>query len=136
MSRKSARENTYKLVFEYLFLNQPNAVTYDLITHSADLTEDDKNYIDTVYKGVIYEYEDLMATIDKYAVKYSVERMVRSDIAALLIAIYELKFMDNIPDSVSINEAVDLVKKYSTEKSSGFVNGILSSVYKEINAQS
>ena len=57
-----------------------------------------------------------------------------SDMAAKLIAAYEMKYMDDIPLSVSISEAVELVKTYSTEKSYSYVNGILSSVYKELTA--
>jgi N utilization substance protein B len=60
------------------------------------------------------------------------ERIFRPDLAAMLIAIYEMKYMDDIPMSVSINEAIEIVKRYSTEKSGKYVNGILSSVYKEL----
>jgi N utilization substance protein B len=136
MSRKSAREGTYKLIFEFLFNNEANDTTFNLILMDTDFTEDDKEYIKELYKGIIYEYDDLITIIDKYAVKFTTSRMVKSDIAALLIAIYEMKYKKDIPYSVSINEAVDLVKKYSTDKSGAYVNGILSSVYKELNKTS
>ena len=86
----------------------------------------------TVYEGVIDKYSDLTSYIEKYSDKFSLNRIYRPDLAALLLAIYEMKYMKDIPMSVSISEAVELVKTYSTEKSHQYVNGILSSVYKEL----
>ena len=63
--------------------------------------------------------------IRKYAKGWSLERMARVDLAIIRLALYELLFMDDIPISVSINEAVELAKKYGNEKSSSFINGIL-----------
>ena len=63
---------------------------------------------------------------------FNIDRIYKLDLAALLLATYEMKYMDDIPLSVSISEAVELVKTYSTEKSNSFVNGILSSVYKSL----
>ena len=132
MSRKIAREYAYKLVFEYLFNNAVNEKTYDIFT-GADLDEGDKKYLNDVYLGVIKNYAKLSETIGKYSSGFAISRIYKTDLAALLVAVYEMTYMrDEIPLSVSINEAVLLVKHYSTEKSHSFVNGILSSVYKEI----
>lgn len=135
MSRKLARESAYKLVFEFLFTNQPNDYTLELLMYDKELDEEDKLYIDNVYKGVIDKYSELSDYLSAFAIGYRAERIVKADKAALLLAAYEMKFMDDIPLSVSINEAVDLVKRFSTEKSSSFVNGILASVYKDIKGE-
>ena len=71
--------------------------------------------------------------IEKYAVGFKPDRIFKADMAALMLAIYEMKYMPDIPMSVSISEAVELVKTFSTEKSPTFVNGLLASVYKELS---
>ena len=63
------------------------------------------------------------------------ERIFKPDLAALLLALYEMYYMDDIPLSVSIAEAVELVKRYSTDKSNQYVNGVLSTVYKRLSAK-
>lgn len=131
MSRKIARETCYHLVFEYLFLGKANDVTFNIVTSTQDI-EKELDYVRVVYGGVIQNYEELVECISRYSETFSMERIFRPDLAAMLIAIYEMKYMDDIPLSVSINEAIELVKKYSTEKSGKYVNGILSSVYKEL----
>ena len=129
MSRKTARENVYKLIFEYLFSGTPNTRTYSIF--SATETEDDVDYMQKAYYGVIEKYPELKETIKKYAEGFDFSRIFKPDLAALLLAIYEMKYMPDIPNAVSINEAVELVKTYSTDKSHVFVNGILASVNKE-----
>lgn len=129
--RKIARDSAFKLVYEYLFQKKFNATSLAIFT-SEDISPKEKDYIVNVYNGVVEHYDELIAIVIKYAEKFTLDRVFRADLAALLVAIYEMKYMDDIPLSVSINEAVELVKTYSTEKSNQFVNGILSSVYKEL----
>ncbi len=131
MSRKLAREYTYKLIFEFLFNLTPNTRTYGVFSNS-DLDEADVIYMEKVYYGVVNSYQELKDIIAEYSQGFAFERIYRTDLSALLISIYEMKHLKDIPPSVSISEAVNLVKKYSTEKSNSFVNGILSSVYKSI----
>lgn len=132
MSRKIARESVYKLVFEYLFLKKVNRRTYDILA-SVDLSDVDRKYMLNVYSGIIYNYDSLISIIDELSEGFSLERIFKPDLAALLVAVYEMNYMADIPHSVSISEAVELVKRYSTEKSNQYVNGVLSSVYKKIN---
>ncbi len=130
-SRKVARESAYKLIFEYMFVKEINnhSLTLQL---AATGSESNQEYIKEIYEGVIARYDELVAVVQKYAKRFALERIYKSDLAAMLLAIYEMKYIDSIPLSVSINEAVSLVKKYSTFKSNKFVNGLLSSVYKEL----
>lgn len=131
MSRKLAREYTYKLIFEFLFNLTPNTRTYGVFSNS-DLDEADVVYMEKVYYGVVNHYEELKTVITEYSQGFAFERIYRTDLSALLISIYEMKYLNDIPPSVSISEAIVLVKKYSTEKSNTFVNGILSTVYKNL----
>lgn len=136
MSRHTAREYLFKLTFEYLFGREKNDATLGAYLMDATLSDEDKNYMNTVYDGVIDNFDELKQTIAKYAVGYDVERVYKPDLAAMLVSAYELEYMkDSIPAAVSINEAVDIVKKFSTEKSRSFVNGVLASVKKYYNGE-
>ncbi len=135
MSRRIARENIYKLVFEYLFYDSLNQTSLELMLLDSNLTEDDKKYVINVYEGVAAKKDELLALIEKHAKGFRIDRIFRPDLSALLIATYELKYLDDVPPAVAISEAVELVKKYSTDKSYSFVNGVLAGVYKEIKGE-
>ena len=123
----------YKLVFEYLFTKEINEQTEGILLLDASLTEDDKEYIRKSYLGIAANYDVLTAYVVKYTAGYaSVDRLVKGDLTAMLISAYELAYCPEIPTSVSISEAVELVKQFSTSKSSGFVNGVLASINKEV----
>jgi N utilization substance protein B len=133
MGRRQAREAVYKLVFEYVFNQEVNERTFAILVSDATLTAADKEYIESTYKGIIEHYDILCGKIARYTDKYSsLARLVKSDLAAMIVAVYELIYSADVPHSVAINEAVDMVKQYGTEKSSGFVNGVLASINKEL----
>ena len=133
MSRKNARETLYKLVFEYLFTKEINEQTEGLLLLDASLSEDDKDYIKSCYSGIAEHFDELTSYVVKYTTGYSsMDRLVKGDLAAMLISAYELIYLPEIPASASISEAVELVKQFSTSKSSGFVNGVLASINREV----
>ena len=134
LSRKKARDSVYKLIYEYLFQREVNEKSLLMLT-SVEISEDDLNYINTVYYGIIEKYDELIEIISKFQGKFPVDRIFKLDLSALLLATYEMKYIENIPMSVSISEAVELVKQYSTDKSHSYVNGILSSIYKMLEAE-
>ena len=70
-------------------------------------------------------------TIASFARGFTAERIYKIDLAILLIATYEILFLPDVPDKVSVNEAVELAKTYSTDNSPSFINGVLASVIKE-----
>lgn len=128
MSRIVAREKAFLLVFEYVFKQEKNQLTYDSITKEGALTEDDLKYLRGVYDGVAEKYDELIACVSKYAEGFRLERIFKIDLSILLLAIYELKYMADIPLSVTCNEAVNLARAYSTDKSPSYINGILANV--------
>lgn len=129
--RRIARENVFKLVFEYTFYGVVNDATLELMLVDSDLTEDDKNYINSTYFGVVTNKEELKKVIADHLEGYRIERVYRPDYAVLLLATYELK-EHTAPNAVVINEAVELSKKYGTDKSGSFVNGVLAKIVKDI----
>jgi N utilization substance protein B len=135
--RKAARDWAYKLIYEYLFTKTVREgvwVTPDVTSESVIFSEEDLLYIEDVYRGTLKKMEELTAFIEEFTDKYPVSRIFKADLAALFLSVYEMRYRDDIPLSVSINEAVEIVKKYSTEKSNQYVNGVLSSIYKKLNA--
>ena len=132
MSRKVARTYAYQLVFESLF-NKDDQIAKENIFKDPTLTLDDSNDIETVVNGVNQNYNELIELISRNTANFKFERIFKPDLAILLLATYEMKYIPNIPKNVSINEAVELAKVNSTEKSPQFVNGVLSGIYKELN---
>lgn len=124
MGRRDARDIAFKLIFSYTFDNEKNMEALDEYTLSLDA--DDKAYIQEVYNGVIEHYDELMADVKNNAEKFDVSRIYKTDLAVILLALYEIKYMSSIPYKVSVDEAITMAHKYSTEKSGKYINGILS----------
>ena len=127
MSRSNARESVFKLIFEYVFNKEQNN---DFLVETIESQKAEESYIREVYSGIISHYDELCSIIASYSEGFAFDRIYKVDLAILLVAIYEIKYVKSIPEKVSINEALNLAKVYSTEKSNKFINGILASVVK------
>ena len=123
MSRRDAREIAFKLIFEYTFSGEEKRDMVD--EYSAELTEDDKAYINEVYYGVISHYDDLTEKISSNIEKFALDRLFKVDLALLYLSIYEIIYMPEIPYKVSVDEILNLAGRYSTEKSVKYINGVL-----------
>ena len=123
MSRRDARESAFKLVFEYTFNKIEN--TDALEEYTAGAAADDVAFVKEIYFGVISHYDELMEKISANAEKFATDRLYKVDLAILLLAIYEILYVDSVPYKVSVDEALNLAKKYSTEKSGKYINGVL-----------
>jgi len=125
MSRSNARESVFKLIFEYVFNKEKDVDLFDEIK-LEQIAE--QSYITEMYNGIINNYDELCKIIADSSQGFAFDRIYKVDLAILLVALYEIKYMESIPVKVSINEALNLAKTYSTEKSNKFINGILASV--------
>lgn len=116
MKRREAREYAFKTLFQ-LDIND-------------DLNEQAENndYLTTVINGVKTYTTELDKLISDHLINWTIERIAIVDKTILRIALYEINYMEDIPVSVSINEAIELAHKYGDEKSSKFINGILSNI--------
>lgn len=130
MTRKQAREEAFILVFEKYFNDTSLEEILELALEVRDLEADD--YIKKVFFGVFENLETIDADISKNAVGWKIERISKTALSILRLAIFEMRYFDEIPVSVSINEAVELCKKYATSDDASFVNGILSTVAKSL----
>ena len=130
MQRKIARENAFMLIFESICKKDETAE--EIFAKATDIrgVEYD-DYVKTVFFGS-YENADAIETaIEKYSSGWKKERISPVSMALLRLGCYEIMFMDDIPGKVSINEAIELSKKFDDEKSYSFVNGVLNAVAAE-----
>ena len=85
-------------------------------------------FSDELVRGVLEHREAIDATISEKSKNWAISRMAKVDLSILRLAVYELLYRDDIPKNVTINEAIEVAKKFGTEDSPSFVNGILDEV--------
>ncbi len=130
MTRREEREQAFILLFEKSFDSETEiAELYDFAVENEAITGSAfaKGLICTAWENVA----EIDAVIEKYAKGWKINRISKVALAVLRLAVCEIKYYDDIPVGVSINEAVELCKKYAAKDDSAFVNGILGSVSKE-----
>ncbi len=129
MSRKKARDNAFKCIYELEFGKDENL---DKILDYCYEENEDKpseiEYIDMVVRGVKENLEEIDKIILSKLKNWSLDRIAKIDLAILRLAIYEIKYLDDIPEKVSANEAVELAKTYGNNDSKNFVNGVIAAV--------
>ena len=124
MNRKTARENTFILLFEGACKNDETAE--EIFAKAVEYREFEyDDYVKGVFFGAYENAQIISETVEASLQGWKKERVSAVSIALLRLAIYEMMFMEDIPVKVSINEAVELSKKYDDEKAYGFVNGVL-----------
>lgn len=129
MTRKMAREEAFILIFEKAFNDCTTEEILEIAAEVRDLKPDD--YIERVFNGVYANLSEIDGIISENAVGWKINRISKTALSVLRLGIFEIKYIEEIPNSVSINEAVELCKKYSTKEEASFVNGILASVVKK-----
>ena len=138
MSRKQSRELAFRILFSLTY-SSPSVEGVDarsadgVVSYGFDGIPDQKEteYINTLVDAVKNNLCEIDEIITKNSRGFSFERIFKTDLTALRMGIAELRFFnDATPAVVAVNEAVEIAKKYGTEKSGGFVNGILAQVMK------
>lgn len=131
-----AREVAMKLSFARMLGGEDE---YQSILEKMDITEapllEDIAFSDSLLDGVEENEATLDAWIEQHAIGWSIDRMPRVDLCILRIALYEMLYRDDISVSVSINEAVELAKRFGGDKSSAYINGLLGTVSQELNKE-
>ena len=128
MSRKKSREFAFRLVFEKFFHEPDMEEVFD--NEEFVLDDQDKSFANMLIGGVNEHYNEILDIIKENTVGYEIDRIYKVDLAILVLAVFECKYGDT-PVNIIINEAVELSKKYSTDKSFSFINGVLAKVVKE-----
>lgn len=134
MNRTDMRDNAFKLIYSLEIQKAENIQEQtDLYFESNNIKDEEaKKYITDAVMGIQKNQQEILDDIEKnLKEEWKLNRISKMDLSILKLAIYEIKFSD-IPYKVSINEAVELAKKYGEDKSKNFVNGILASIVKEM----
>ncbi len=100
-------------------------------TLGVELDPEAQAYVATLVKGILKTHTELEEILVKYLKNWKLSRISKIEHTIFIMAIYELKFHQDVPGKVVINEAIELGKKYSTKESAGFLNGILDSIFKQ-----
>lgn len=133
MNRSAKRELAFKLIYSLEIQKSSDKETIDVfIENNCNKDEETKQYILNISKGIIENKDIIEEKIAKNLKKdWTINRISKIELAILKLAIYEIKYEEEIPFKVSINEAVEIAKKYGEEQSSSFINGVLANIIKE-----
>ncbi len=132
MSRSELREHVFRMLFRIEFNNEEEMkeqenLYFDLLD---EISEDSKNYILNKYRAITEKQDEIDTILNEVSEGWKTSRMNRVDLTILRLATYELKWDEEVPTGVAINEAVELAKKYSSDDGPSFINGILAKVSK------
>ncbi len=135
-NRHLARSIAMQSLYQWDFKGGPTAVLPAIIDQNLEEfgagLEDDKQYVHDTVNGVIDNIKKIDEIISKYATNWPIDQITLIDSNTLRVGIYELKFNDEIPAKVAINEAIEVAKTYGGVTSGKFVNGVLGAIYKDI----
>lgn len=127
MTRRELRENVFMMLFRVEF-HEEEEMPEQLVLFEEELenlNEKDSAYINHKCNEIFAKLPELDAAINEVTTGWKTSRMAKVDLSIIRLAVYEIKYEDAIDAKVSINEAVELAKKYGTDDSASFVNGVL-----------
>ena len=131
MSRTSAREDAFKILFQLQFVKedvQQSISTYLENFGDQEIAPEDLKFITEEVTGVL-EQKDVLDELISGALKgWSLYRLSKVDLTILRLSVYEIRYVADIPYSVTINEAVNLAKKFSQDQAPSFINGVLGAI--------
>ena len=131
INRRDAREAVFALLFETEFrADESHEEIFAAALENREIEEDD--YIKGCYFGVLAKLEEIDGIINRHAKGWKTSRISRVSRSILRLCVYEMLYLSDIPESVSLNEAVELCKKYDEEKARPFLNGVLNGAKNEI----
>ena len=134
MNRVKSREYLLQLAYQMEITSETALETFNSFMENEDISKDDLDlaYIKSGLLGIEENKEKLDSLIESQLVKWKLTRISKVNLSILRISTYEILFAEDVPGKVSINEAIELCKKYSDNKSVSFINGVLDKVYKNM----
>ncbi|MPM57895.1 Transcription antitermination protein NusB [bioreactor metagenome] len=148
MSRRLLRQSAFKIIFSFHFNDDDIEEIFKDISEEPnifliqeedehipfnELNERDKKFFYDLVRGTLENVEKIDYMIKSNLKSWTMDRIAKVDLTILRMAIYELLYSQDIPDSVAINEAIELGKVFGTDDSGSFINGVLGKVQREIN---
>lgn len=133
MSRKAARDSAFKLIYQIPFHGDNDvSLTMDNFTQTDEyskLTESDMTYVNKCVDGCFDNLSHIDGMVEGSLKNWKIDRLSKVNLAILRLSLSEMEYAD-VPFQVSINEAVELAKKYSDDDAPAFVNGVLADIIK------
>ena len=130
MKRRELREHIFQLLFRVEF-NGQDEMEEQVSLYVDDMKEEeivepkDETYIEEKYKKIVEKLPEIDELLEKYSKGWKLSRMNKVDLTILRLGVYEMKYDEDIPERVAINEAVELAKKFGGDESTAFVNAVL-----------
>ena len=130
MSRTELREHIFRMLFRVEFNNAEEMKEQEqfYFDELEEATGKDQEYILNKYRAIDEKKEEIDKLLKEVTEGWKTSRMNRVDLTILRLATYEIKWDEDVPTGVAINEAVELAKKYSSDDGPAFVNGVLAKV--------
>lgn len=136
MTRREARELIMQMLYETTFHEDQDKerVLYDKLEtlSTNEVGKKLKTFMEQEYFGILDRQEELDAIIETNCENWNLSRIAKVDLVLLRMAVYEMKWGENIPYKVAVNEAIEIAKKYSTDKSPKFINGVLGKIITQL----
>ena len=134
MSRSKLREKTFRLLFGTEFHDRDQhddqSELFFQAEEQAEMSDEDIKYVTGKCNDIVDKLSEIDRLLSEKTTGWSLSRIGKAELAILRLAVYEIVYDDSIPPSVSINEAVELAKKYGADESASFVNGVLAKFVK------
>ena len=133
MKRSEMREHIFRIIFQMEFADteERNEKITLYLESLKDISNKEFTYIKQKTEDIFMRIEEIDATIESISTGWKINRLGKAELAILRVAVYEMKYDDDIPEKVAINEAVELAKHYGNEQSPKFVNGVLAKLATE-----
>ncbi|MBE6052036.1 MAG: transcription antitermination factor NusB [Clostridium sp.] len=134
MSRKKSREKAMELSFGMELSKETSKETLETFVDNfeGDIKELDLEYIRSVLEGIETNKTEIDSIIEANLQNWKIDRIAKINLTILRLAVLEMKYIDDVPGRVALNEAIELTKVYSDEKSVSFVNAVLDKVLKSL----
>ncbi|MCI5494231.1 MAG: transcription antitermination factor NusB [Lachnospiraceae bacterium] len=130
MNRREMREQIFKMLFRVEFHDEseiPEQFELSMV-ESVNASKEKQKYIEDKCEDIVAKLAEIDGIINQAAQGWKTTRMAKVDLTLIRLATYEIKFEEDIPTGVAINEAVELAKKYGSDDSAAFINGVLAKI--------
>lgn len=133
MNRRYSREQGMKILFGLNFNSESAEELLEnyIENNQIDMEKIDMEYLKDIIKGVSENKDEIDKAIEKNLSNWKIDRLSKVDLSILRLCVYEILYKKDIPDKVSVNEAINLSKKYSEAKSPAFINGVLGKFFEK-----
>ena len=129
MTRREAREQAFIVLFEKIFDDESTITEIVATAKEAELIKIN-SFAENTLKAVEEHFSEIDEIIEANSQEWTLGRLPKVTLAILRLAVAEIKYIDDVPNGVAVNEAVELAKKYGTNEDASFINGILGTIAK------